>query len=229
MDRARADNDLRRLDLFTGRGAHADCAAAVEQNPIDEHVASDGEVRTGSRRLEVRVVGRHPAPFTPHERPPAHTSRLRRVVVVARRIAEVGERGSHRPVHGGQLVEGEPCQRDGAAPAVQPVTAVINVVLDHEERLEHFGPAPPRATELAHPTVVVLDRPPDTPHGVDRRGASNPPPSPIQRFPLAGAAPRYEVVPQAPWLIPGLEEVHRPDPSGRLRRRVIRPGLEQQD
>src|SRR5439155_7231064 len=58
MDRARTQNYLASVNLLAGGRSQPSGASPVEQDAVDEHIATDVQVRPSSGRLEVGVVGR---------------------------------------------------------------------------------------------------------------------------------------------------------------------------
>ena len=60
-------------------------------------------------------------------------------------------------------------KRDRPAVTVQTVAAVVEVVLDAQERVEHLRPPPSRTSEVAGPTLVVVDGAADRAQRIDRR------------------------------------------------------------
>ena len=120
-------------------------------------------------------------------------------------------------------------ERDRPTAAVEPVPAVVEVVLDLEEAGEQLGPAPARAAERTGPPVVVLGRAPQRDEPVDRRRPAHAPAAGVQAGGLADRAGGEQVGPEPAGLGQRGEEVQAPDGRRRLGARVVRSGLQQQD
>src|ERR687884_202420 len=59
LENTRTDDDLLPDDLLTGGGANAARLSSVEEHSVDEHIATQLEVRSEPCWLEVGVVGGH--------------------------------------------------------------------------------------------------------------------------------------------------------------------------
>src|SRR4029079_7427641 len=93
------------------------------------------------------------------ERPPTDTCRAGKVVIVARRQTALGQRGGHREFERCAL-EPAAAEGDRASTSVQPIAAIVEVVLDRKKRLQHLRPAPADTAELIDPAVVVVGQTP---------------------------------------------------------------------
>ena len=229
MDGPGAQDDLVRVEALTAGRQHARGPVAVEQHPVHQRVAPDVEVGSGAGGLQVGVVGRDPPAVAGGEGDAADAGGSWRVVVVLDGMAEVGERGAQCVVERPEAVGRDAGQRDRPAAAVEPVAAVVEVVLDLEEPGEQLGPAPARATERTGPPVVVLGRAPQCDEPVDRRRPAHAAAAGVEAGGLADRAGGEQVGPEPAGLGQRGEEVQPPDGRRRVGARVVRPGLQQQD
>src|SRR4029079_18756242 len=112
-----------------------------------------------------------------------------------------------RPVERRQLVDGHAPQGNRPTATVPPVTAVVEVVLDAQEGVEHLRPTPPRASELTGPALVVVDRAADRTESIDRRRATRAAAAHVQLLGSSRGAGRDEVGPNAVRLGESAKEV----------------------
>ena len=194
MDRAGGDDHLATFDLLAGTQAESGRASPFESDPVDERIAAHLEVRPFPSRLEIRVVGRHTTAVAQSQ---CHAADARRARARGSRHRPGSRaRSSPHAARGRAAAASSNGRRDNGIGPPFPwlgVVAIVEIVLDAHERVQHLGPTPTGTTELVGPTLIVVRRAPDRTHCVHRRRPTRTSPAYVQRLRLTRTAGRKEV------------------------------------
>src|SRR6478752_7131508 len=126
---------------------------------------------------------------------PTDAGGIHGVVVVRGGVAERGPRVAQRVVERRERAPRRPGEREWPTTTMPVVAAVVDVVLDPQERGEHRIPSPPRAAVLGRPPLVVVGRAPDRAHRIHGRGAAGAPAAQVAVASLTLRAGGHELGP----------------------------------
>jgi hypothetical protein len=138
-----AQEDLTALVVCpSARGPDADArrASSVEDDPVHEGVATDGEVGTTARGLEIAVIRRHTPAGTAVHGVRGDSGAVGRIMVLGPRIAQVQRRRPEGAVERAPLFDGCAVYRDGSPTRMVWSFGEIKVILKAAKGREHLGP-----------------------------------------------------------------------------------------
>ena len=189
-------------------------AVVFDQHPIDQHVATNLEVGSPTRRLQVRVVrGDTPAAAAGQPRG-CNAEDAFGLGAVTAPVAAIHARGEQSSIEGRPLRFG--------------TSLCGNAFGDALERGTDPVPAPTVAA-LGLPAIVIAGEPADRHLGVHRRAPSHAAPAQIRGGCLTVGAHGGERRPNPSRLAHGGEYALAADRVGRLRRSVVRTRLEEKN
>src|SRR5215471_21178281 len=202
MDRTGTEQGLVRMVHGPSRrclDADPDGALPLKQDPIDEGMAENREVRPVAGRLQVGIIRGHAGVRSTMHGPRGYPGTLRCIMIVGPGIAKIQGSGAERLLHGAPLLDGRTINGNGATAPMIRGLAEVALIFQADKRGQYLGTGPAGASQC-RPAIKVLGETANGNLGVDGGAPPHATASEVQSRRLDGRAAGEQSRPMIPFV-----------------------------